>query len=53
MITKIGMSNIKMLFLLKRADLLAQAPEFHNLLSNINNQEQILIKTKKLKYHKD
>ena len=53
MITKIGMSNIKMLFLLKRADLLAQAPEFHNLLANINNQEQDITKSKKLKYPKD
>ena len=46
MVTEIGTSNINLLFSLKRADLLAQAPEFHNLLSNINNQEQNITKLK-------
>lgn len=49
MITKIGISNIELLFSLKRSDLLAQSPEFHNLLLNINYQEQSIIKTKKFK----
>lgn len=40
MIISIGILNVSLLFSLKRADLLAQAPEFHSLLSNINNQEQ-------------
>lgn len=53
MIISIGILNIGLLFLLKRADLLAQAPEFHNLLSNINNQEQNINKVKKLNYPKD
>lgn len=44
MINEIGISNIELLFSLKRADLLAQSPEFHHLLSNINNQEQSIIK---------
>lgn len=52
MIDEIGTSNMKLLFSLKRADLLAQAPEFHNSLSNINIQEQNIIKIKKLKYSK-
>lgn len=29
---------------LKKADLLAQSPKFHNLLTSINKQEQKLIK---------
>ena len=53
MIIKIGISNIKLLFLLKRADLLAQSPEFHHLLLNIDKQEQNITKVKKLKYLKD
>lgn len=53
MVNKIGLSYIKLLFSLKRADLLAQSPEFHNLLSNINNQEQNLTKVRKLKYPKN
>lgn len=53
MINDIGIENIELLFALKRADLLAQSPEYHNLLININNQEQSIIKIKKLKYHKD
>lgn len=48
MITKFGLSGIELLFSLKRADLLAQAPEFHNLLVNINNQEQNITKIKKI-----
>ena len=40
--------NIELLFNLKRADLLAQSPEYHNLLININSQEQKL-KSLKLK----
>lgn len=48
MIISLGMSNVGLLFSLKRADLLAQSSEFHNLLSNINNQEQNITKTRKL-----
>jgi len=48
MINKIGKINIKLLFSLKRADLLAQSPEFHNLIENINNQEQNINKILKL-----
>ena len=47
MLDKFGISNMKLLFSLKRADLLAQAPEFYNLLVNINNQEDNLTKAKK------
>lgn len=47
LIEKIGIENIELLFCLKRADLLAQSPEFHGLLTNINNQEQAIIKVKK------
>lgn len=50
MMSLIGTKNIKYLFKLKRADLLAQSPKFHYLLININNQEQ---KVKSLKYKKD
>ena len=49
-INEIGISNIELLFSLKRADLLAQSPEFHYLLSNINNQEQSIIKIRTKKY---
>jgi len=53
MINKIGISNIKLLFSLKRADLLAQSPEFHNLLLKINEQEKSITKIKKYSnYHK-
>lgn len=48
MINEIGTSNIGLLFSLKRADLLAQSPEFHNLLQNINKQEKNLVKIKKI-----
>lgn len=47
MINKIGKDNIHLLFSLKRADLLAQSPEFHYLLDNINNQEDKLVKSLK------
>ena len=47
LIEKIGIENIDLLFNLKRADLLAQSPEFHNLLTNINIQEQTITKVKK------
>ena len=47
LIEKIGIENIDLLFNLKRADLLAQSPEFHGLLININNQEEKIIKVKK------
>ena len=47
MISKIKITNIELLFSLKKADLLAQAPEFHNLLLNINEQERNIIKVKK------
>ena len=53
MINAIGIENVELLFDLKRADLLAQSPEYHDLLVNINNQEQSIIKVKKLKHHKD
>ena len=43
MINNIGVLNIELLFSLKRADLLAQSPEYHYLLDNINNQEQKII----------
>ena len=43
MINNIKISNIHLLFSLKRADLLAQSPKFHNLLETINNQELNLI----------
>lgn len=46
MLKEIGISNIELLFSLKTADLLAQSPEYHNLLSNIKTQKNI-IKTKK------
>ena len=36
--------NINLLFYLKRADLLAQSPEYHYLLSNIDKQKQKLLK---------
>lgn len=38
MIQTIGIDNIGYLFDLKRADLLAQASDYHYLLSNISNQ---------------
>ena len=47
LIERICIENIDLLFNLKRADLLAQSKEFHNLLININNQEQAIIKIKK------
>lgn len=46
-IDSIGKDNINLLFSLKRADLLAQSPEYHYLIDKINNQEQILLKTLK------
>ena len=49
----IGFENIELLFNLKRADLLAQSPEYHNLLININKQEQGIIKVKKLKRYQE
>ena len=47
MINNIGVSNIKLLFSLKRADLLAQSPEYHYLLENINIQEHKMIELSK------
>lgn len=44
MINKIGIQNLYLLFSLKKADLLAQSPEFHYLISNINQQKKKLIK---------
>ena len=49
MIHEIGINNISYLFDLKRADLLAQSPEYHYLLSNIDIQEQNLIGNEKVK----
>ena len=43
MIDAIGTSNIKLLFSLKKADLLAQSPEYHYLLKNIEQQEENII----------
>lgn len=43
MIKAIGYKNIKLLFSLKKADLLAQNPEYHHLLENIEKQEEKLI----------
>ncbi len=40
----LGLEGLKLLFELKRADLLAQSPEFHYLINNINKQEKELIK---------
>lgn len=40
----IGLGNMGLLFALKRADLLAQSPEFHGLLSNIDKQEQTILR---------
>ena len=40
LIEMIGKENISLLFDLKRADLLAQAPKYHILLKDIENQEQ-------------
>lgn len=53
MVTEIGVSNIKLLFSLKRADLLAQSSEFHNQISNIDTQENFVLKVKNSKYHED
>jgi len=53
MIISIGILNLGLLFSLKRADLLAQSPDFHNLLSKINNQEKNIIKVRRLNYPKD
>ena len=47
MISNIGHDNINLLFTLKRADLLAQSSEFHDLLKTINIQEQNIIRMKK------
>ena len=51
MMITIGTQNIELLFALKKADLLAQSPEYHYLLQKINNQEQDMksIKTRILK----
>lgn len=46
-INDIGVENINLLFELKRADLLAQSPEFHSLISNINSQEQMMLTLEK------
>ena len=40
MINYLGPENIKLLFSLKKADLLAQNPEYHHLLENIKQQEE-------------
>lgn len=46
MLNIIGIENIDYLFELKKADLLAQSPQYHSLLKHINDEK---IKTKKLK----
>lgn len=43
-INNIGVKNIKMLFELKRADLLAQSKEFHYLIRDICEQEEKILK---------
>lgn len=48
MLDRIGIENIDYLFELKKADLLAQSPDYHYLLSGINN-EQNKIKSLKVK----
>lgn len=40
MLEDIGQNNINLLFSLKKADLLAQNPEYHYLLENITKQEE-------------
>lgn len=52
MINCIGVENIWMLFSLKKADLLAQSPEFHNLINSINNQEQVMIRIREFNDNK-
>jgi len=47
MIDKIGKDNIKLLFSLKKADLLAQSPKYHFLLDKIVYQEKEIIKSLK------
>lgn len=42
MIHEIGIDNISYLFDLKRADLLAQSPDYHYMLSSIDIQEKVL-----------
>lgn len=49
MLNKIGIENISLLFSLKKSDLLAQSPEYHYLITNINNQEQKIKSLKILK----
>jgi len=46
-IDRIGFENLWMLFSLKRSDLLAQAPQYHNLINEINKQEQSMSRIKK------
>lgn len=46
MMNLIGKDNVKLLFSLKRADLLSQSPDFHYLIKNINNQEKNIINNK-------
>ncbi len=46
MINSFAGDNLKLLFALKRADLLAHAPERYNILTDIDNQEKRLIKQK-------
>ena len=40
MVSEIGRDNLKYLFAIKRADLLAQAPKYHYLLENIQRLEE-------------
>lgn len=46
MLNSIGTENIRLLFCLKRADLLAQSPEYHYLINDINEQEENFIRVK-------
>ena len=47
MIKEIGINNLDVLFKLKKADLLAQNPIYHNLLTSICEQEQLLLSRSK------
>lgn len=48
MIHEIGINNINYLFYLKRADLLAQSPDYHYMLNSIDIQEQSIIQKVKI-----
>ena len=47
LLNSFGILNVSLLFDLKRSDLLAQNPEYHYLLTNIDNQEKMLTRLRK------